>query len=1848
MAQKTYNTGRVVGWSSYEEFLKETGADPSQISRYIYQTMVTYGVTRIVELSPGNWLASNGGQFYTQTVRVPGASWGAVPIVGLDYTNYLDVLLDPTTSTESVEQTDALEKSDLEAAVKTIFTVYVSDENGKEATSPQSDHGYLTFAAYPDILEFDSKISGIPGATMRLIVRGLSLEDLDVDELYFGPQGLVFAGNAFGSGGSHEIKNISDLALNSAGYIWLSPGGAPTPVDYRGLVNHPAGQLLASTFGYLSQDFLNGEGEFADLGAYGFTYAEYLDAFNDPDIHIVATQLTAIPVEQRDDYVYLICGLQSYTDYPSAAYPLFVIPVDKQTGKVNIGNYDTFQKPATKKPIDFTRLYNANGDDAATLYLYDKKLPEYMGDWWGTNSVPYSDGLRYVGNNSLSGNWIDDDLSQVPSATFTRTGRHACWKLGEGNFHKGYLYVLLDQVGSEMNGVYLCTKDLDHDSQSYYQLNRCGCFIPWTFPQWYKDKVGSFAFEVDLTGISANVIDGVLYLDGSPIYPGEMAIIGSATDWRCVYVWETINQGQPRLIVDTSDTPAASFDATASTNIVQVTDAHSNRIRIPRTDWDIVRAGATVQVWTSESSSYNISTSSTEMTVGSFIRISHEKVGVWGCDESYLYVVLSCKNDYVHLASTMVWVDNPNLTTTVGYPGTYNAVVPRYNANLPDASGSYHYNIKAALTTIKAKKFFADFGWDILDYVDADYQNLSLGEFLQMCVTRSDLTVPRSAENYRNHGITSIFHLYSKEDMNYTTGVIPDPSVNQIDSSLTLSAKTEASSFFNTAWYSATTSDGEVDISNKDYPIWVTLAKSDSGEQTMSVSVLDDVNNLLDFTGNEGTVEADIITWLDLLTGLGSGKALDILHGLRFRRDADDIICIISPDGAKLYLGKDLPDGNIEEGSLAMAGGLYVYEDEEWVPVGGGGGGGSSSYEDLTHKPKINNHTLSGNKSATDLDLQPYITDPSEIGALPATAGYAGSATPGGPATQAQALTTSEGSATQPVYFANGVPVPTSYLLASSVPSNAVFTDMLAQAPNVGLSGNTDLNDLSNWSIFRHYYISAEASNTILNYPATRGVEATLWVIPNYKDIGSTHRTAQVIVPVNNEAIYIRQLESVDTEAPVFQITDWMRVAHIPSDAKFTDTTYESKPAAAGGTDVSLVTTGEKAIWNSKQDALTFDNSPTSGSSNPVKSGGIYSALDNKVDKVSGKGLSTNDYTTPEKEKLASLSNYDDTELRMALAEAIDSGAKNVFNTDTSVVNHASSSISDNTITVTGSGTWARVAYRISCAVGNNVLALTVDNLSSTACRISIAKNADSSQQLAYKDISAIGDVVLEFESDTDAVYVIFYVNNSSATGNTSVTVSDVMVCTEALWDITENYIPYAPTNRELYVNKADLKDVPALKPNITSSTSIAAYVDALSKGHYTAFFTSSSTPTDAPVADNCFVEIFVYSSNTALVRVLPTAVSQFSTFYEKIKISGTWRSWISYSDDTIIEAQIGAVANLGAKNLIPNTSTSQTKSNIIYTVASDGTVTVVIPASHGTSNVEFSVYGSASVPEELRGRTLILSGSPAGSTSTYRLILQNTTSGYSTIITASEGDSAPFTISDSITSIRLLFIVYPNCPAQTVVIKPMIRDAEIKDDQYEPYAMTNRELSVLPKTYTLGTALVQDTDLNDLTTPGKYYASNATIVGSISNKPVSSVAFFLMTIPSIAEARYIQVFIPNDDSGDWYKRRYAGSWQPWVKYTRQYEEMCFGSDIPKNSDLNDYTTPGVYQCTGSTVGETLSNSPTVNPYRLEVKNFTSSSNVLQEITSVVNTTSGEPIVYRRVKLSSGWKAWYKWPGTSV
>lgn len=50
-------------------------------------------------------------------------------------------------------------------------------------------------------------------------------------------------------------------------------------------------------------------------------------------------------------------------------------------------------------------------------------------------------------------------------------------------------------------------------------------------------------------------------------------------------------------------------------------------------------------------------------------------------------------------------------------------------------------------------------------------------------------------------------------------------------------------------------------------------------------------------------------------------------------------------------------------------------------------------------------------------------------------------------AASANKLNTNGGSATQPIYFANGVPVATTYTLGKSVPSDAKFTDTVYNHP---------------------------------------------------------------------------------------------------------------------------------------------------------------------------------------------------------------------------------------------------------------------------------------------------------------------------------------------------------------------------------------------------------------------------------------------------------------------------------------------------------------------------------------------------------------------------------------------------------------------------------------------------------------------------------------------------------------------------------------------------------------------------------------------------------------------------------
>lgn len=108
------------------------------------------------------------------------------------------------------------------------------------------------------------------------------------------------------------------------------------------------------------------------------------------------------------------------------------------------------------------------------------------------------------------------------------------------------------------------------------------------------------------------------------------------------------------------------------------------------------------------------------------------------------------------------------------------------------------------------------------------------------------------------------------------------------------------------------------------------------------------------------------------------------------------------------------------------------------------------------------------------------------------THNYAGSSSAGGAATSANKLNTNAGGTTQPVYFANGVPVKTTYTLGKSVPSNAVFTDTHYASKNVVggttattntttalTNGNVYLNSVENGAVTSTHKISGSGATTV-------------------------------------------------------------------------------------------------------------------------------------------------------------------------------------------------------------------------------------------------------------------------------------------------------------------------------------------------------------------------------------------------------------------------------------------------------------------------------------------------------------------------------------------------------------------------------------------------------------------------------------------------------------------------------------------------------------------------------------------------------------------------------------------------
>lgn len=108
-------------------------------------------------------------------------------------------------------------------------------------------------------------------------------------------------------------------------------------------------------------------------------------------------------------------------------------------------------------------------------------------------------------------------------------------------------------------------------------------------------------------------------------------------------------------------------------------------------------------------------------------------------------------------------------------------------------------------------------------------------------------------------------------------------------------------------------------------------------------------------------------------------------------------------------------------------------------------------------------------------------------------------------------------------------------------------------------------------------------------------------------------------------------------------------------------------PTATKGTDTTQIATTAfvQAAIADKQNTLTFDNSPTSGSSNPVKSGGVYSALAAKLD------ATTAESTYAKKTDISGVYKYKGSVATYSALPSTGQTAGDVYNVEADDMNYA-------------------------------------------------------------------------------------------------------------------------------------------------------------------------------------------------------------------------------------------------------------------------------------------------------------------------------------------------------------------------------------------------------------------------------------------------------------------------------------------------------------------------------------------------------------------------------------------------
>lgn len=276
------------------------------------------------------------------------------------------------------------------------------------------------------------------------------------------------------------------------------------------------------------------------------------------------------------------------------------------------------------------------------------------------------------------------------------------------------------------------------------------------------------------------------------------------------------------------------------------------------------------------------------------------------------------------------------------------------------------------------------------------------------------------------------------------------------------------------------------------------------------------------------------------------------------------------------------------------------------------------------------------------------------------------------------------------------------------------------------------------------------------------------------------------------------------------------------------------------------------------------------------------------------------------------------------------------------------------------------------------------------------------------------------------------------------------------------------------------------------------------------------------------------------------------------------------YAENTNQQLEIDYAINTGAKNLLKITASSGVLNTAAIDIADDGSLHITgQPTANGAYVISSEI--ELVIPEN----AYILSmGAEAGNTKMAVSLRRAGTTQYVDLYRA-ESRIIPEGTYD-----RVHIYLYADTVYDTYVY-PMIRSVEITDDTFEPYAPTNRELYetcetkvTMQQAYGDATAIPANSDLNNYTTPGIYYALVAN-ASSIANTPYTSTGLRLVVEKNtLSGAAVFQTLYPTSRSHlEFYRRIYeGGSWSSWYKFegTQVASVQSLNSPLTLNLSRND------------------------------------------------------------------------------